>query len=1135
MRDWPVFISKRREKENGVKKKQLKDSLNNNFFQKEKFVVNKSINSQKINIKIIPKDSIKKVSNIKYIYNNNLINNSNKTIAEGDIEYTWTNIKFYEKLEEDSSKEKRYKNNYKRKKENNHEIKRRYMKNKSNKLFTVYFYDIILNIIILSLFIKCNSRKIINAYSYINLKIKGTNEINIYFKLFPGIRPNVIIINNKINYTNSAINHTYNLESSENIINNISNITLIWDNPLSHTDSLFRECENIIEIDFSNFDSSKVTRTDYMFCGCKSLISLDLSNFNTSNVTDMGFMFYKCASLSFLDLSSFDTSKVTNMKNMFSGCLSLNPLNLTNFNTAFVKSMDYMFSGCLSLTSLDLSNFNTSNATNMDYLFSGCSSLTSLDLSNFNISSVTTLSHMFSNCLKINSLDLSYFNTSKVNDMSGMFYGCHSLTSLDISNFVTSNVTNMGYMFHYCVRLSSLNLSNFVTSNVTDMGYMFHYCGRLSSLDLSSFDTSNVTSMKSMFNGCSLLASLDLSNLDTSNVTDMEGMFFGCLKLTSLDLSNFNTSNVTSTKSMFFGCSSLTSLDLSNFDTSNVTTMYSMFNGCRSIKSLDLSNFDTSNVIMMQSMFNGCSSLTSLDLSNFDTSNVTDMEGMFNGCSSLTSLDISNFNTSYVTTMSGMFYGCSSLTSLNLSNFNTSQVRSLDCIFYNCEKLEYVNLKIAKINPSITFSGECSNHPQNLTICSKEEEWSRIFDLSIINNINCINNISYFNVNETINKMKCFTKNNIGLENPCQICDKNYLEKNVIINSISYIICYEYKEGYYFDDNTLNYKPCYSSCKKCNISGNETGHNCIECKEDYNFEFNYSIYKNCFMNLINDSETIMTETEKEIEFINNTGLIEDILSRLNKSNIDSGNDKIIFRNNISMIITSTKNQKKNVNENIITIDLCKCEYILKNEYNISYNDSLYILLYIIEEEGMKIPKVEYEVYYPFLYNNIFTKLNLTLCKETKIEISIPVKINDNIDKHNPKSGYYNDICYKTTSEIDTDICLKDRRNEFIENNMTLCEENCDLINYNYAIAKVKCSCDFQTNISQNHDIKFNKKEFFKSFTDIKNIANIDIIKCYKIVFIIKNLIYNYGFYIMAFIMLLYFIAIIIFCCISYKN
>ena len=280
--------------------------------------------------------------------------------------------------------------------------------------------------------------------------------------------------------------------------------------------------------------------------------------------------------------------------------------------------------------------------------------------------------------------------------------------------------------------------------------------------------------------------------------------------------------------------------------------------------------------------------------------------------------------------------------------------------------------------------------------------------------------------------------------------------------------------------------------------------------------------------------------EKEIEIENKTELIQNMINnifdQLNIADIDNGIDKKLNDKNISVIMTSTKNQKKNENEKIITMNLGECENILKTEYNISENDSLYILQIIAEEEGMKSPKMEYEVYYPF-YNNInnLTKLNLNLCKGTKIEISIPVKIDDNLDKYNPKSGYYNDICYKTTSESGTDISLKDRRNEFTENNMTLREENCDLIDYNYTNEKVKCSCDIKTNINPNYDFKFNVKEFYKNFIDINNIANINIIKCYKIVLNIKNLLYNYGFYIMAFIMFLFFLTIFIFCCVSYKK
>ena len=77
--------------------------------------------------------------------------------------------------------------------------------------------------------------------------------------------------------------------------------------------------------------------------------------------------------------------------------------------------------------------------------------------------------------------------------------------------------------------------------------------------------------------------------------------------------------------------------------------------------------------------------------------------------------------------------------------------------------------------------------------------------------------------------------------------------------------------------------------------------------------------------------------------------------------------------------------------------------------------------------------------------------------------------------------------------------------------MSLCEENCELIDYNYNNEKVKCSCDIKLTIPPNYEIKFNKKDYFKSFIDVKNIFNLNIIKCYKTVLKIKSLQKNYGF------------------------
>ena len=90
--------------------------------------------------------------------------------------------------------------------------------------------------------------------------------------------------------------------------------------------------------------------------------------------------------------------------------------------------------------------------------------------------------------------------------------------------------------------------------------------------------------------------------------------------------------------------------------------------------------------------------------------------------------------------------------------------------------------------------------------------------------------------------------------------------------------------------------------------------------------------------------------------------------------------------------------------------------------------------------------------------------------------------------------------------------------------MTLCEENCVLIEYNYAKERVKCSCDIK--VSFHYNIKFNKEEFNQNFGDIKNN---NILKCSKIVWKIKELIKNYGFFFMLFILILYFISLFLFC------
>ena len=61
---------------------------------------------------------------------------------------------------------------------------------------------------------------------------------------------------------------------------------LTWNKDMIYLGFLFYKTD-VTEIDFSNFDTSKVTIMAGMFQYCKLLTSLNLSNFNTANVENM--------------------------------------------------------------------------------------------------------------------------------------------------------------------------------------------------------------------------------------------------------------------------------------------------------------------------------------------------------------------------------------------------------------------------------------------------------------------------------------------------------------------------------------------------------------------------------------------------------------------------------------------------------------------------------------------------------------------------------------------------------------------------------------------------------------------------------------------------------------------------------
>ena len=260
------------------------------------------------------------------------------------------------------------------------------------------------------------------------------------------------------------------------------------------------------------------------------------------------------------------------------------------------------------------------------------------------------------------------------------------------------------------------------------------------------------------------------------------------------------------------------------------------------------------------------------------------------------------------------------------------------------------------------------------------------------------------------------------------------INNSIIINNDSF-------ENYsIFEQTTENFFNQYYSqiLEKSNIKANETSNNLnniteinyeqktsmTEQKTQNNIE-NFNI-KEKIENYINNEINITEETEiEEDKYDKIIEMFENIFtsSNFDTSILENGEDYTQKIGKILVTLTTTENQKNNTKDNITTIDLGECESLLRNYYNISNESKLFMKKMDITQEGMKISKIEYDVYSKLNGTNLI-KLNLSICENTKISISVPVILTEDIDKLNTSSDYFKDICYISKSESGTDIILK---------------------------------------------------------------------------------------------------------------
>ena len=94
---------------------------------------------------------------------------------------------------------------------------------------------------------------------------------------------------------------------------------------------LFKDCRNLIEIDLSSFDGSKLENVNSVFENCNNLVFTNLNLKNGNMIQSMDNCFSGCNNLKDVDLTDFKPQKNVSIQNMFKSCAKLNYVDLSKF------------------------------------------------------------------------------------------------------------------------------------------------------------------------------------------------------------------------------------------------------------------------------------------------------------------------------------------------------------------------------------------------------------------------------------------------------------------------------------------------------------------------------------------------------------------------------------------------------------------------------------------------------------------------------------------------------------------------------------------------------------------------------------------------------------------------------------
>ena len=211
-----------------------------------------------------------------------------------------------------------------------------------------------------------------------------------------------------------------------------------------------------------------------------------------------------------------------------------------------------------------------------------------------------------------------------------------------------------------------------------------------------------------------------------------------------------------------------------------------------------------------------------------------------------------------------------------------------------------------------------------------------------------------------------------------------------------------------------------------------------------------------FFNSKCKTNTLSSEQKQE--------LVNDIISKIQDGSLDTlissvadGEKNVVIETEEETYTIQTT-ESQNFNESRSLVDLGDCEKELKRVYNLSEDEK--IIMFKIEKyvHGYKVPIVGYELF----SQNGQINFDIDYCKDIKTTTYVAVELDESqLNKYNPDDEYYNDRCIHHTSENGTDLTIYDRQNGFNDNNMSLCESNCEYKGYDSINKITECECNIK--------------------------------------------------------------------------